>query len=245
MSGRFPADAQQRSVDGRELRDVEVVQDRTDELGPRDGFLQLRRLVVRNTYTDGSVSDAYPCDIVSRRFVDAVTVVLYQRSGEDILVGLRENLRVPIWLRRSESKLPFPDEPRFDTILETVAGVIETQDADEGDLRSTLRSRAAAEAFEEVGMTVPEDAILDLGGASFPSPGITDEKVFFCAAEVDFSAAEPPRGDGSVMEEVGGLVVLTLSEALDRCRDGRIGDMKTEIALRRLQERLEQHRPQP
>lgn len=239
MSKRFPQHAQQRTIDGRKLREVQVVRDRSDELGPRDGFLHLRRLVVRNLYDDGSHSEEYPCDIVSRRFVDAVTVVLYQRTSEGILVGLRENLRVPIWLRRSEDKLPFPDDPRFDTMLETVAGVIETHDAAGGDVRATLRSRAAAEAFEEVGLAVPEEAILDLGGASFPSPGITDEKVFFCAAEVDFDAAQAPRGDGSIMEEVGGLVVISLDEAITRCRDGDIGDMKTEIALGRLRARLD------
>jgi len=49
-------------------------------------------------------------------------------------------------------------------------------------------------------------------------------------------AGVPGARQGS--EEVGGLVVLPLAEALTRCRDGRIADMKTEIALRRLAERL-------
>jgi hypothetical protein len=61
--------------------------------------------------------------------------------------------------------------------------------------------------------------------------------VFFVAAEADLEAAAPPPGDGSVMEEAGGLVILDLDDAIARCRDG-VADMKTEIALVRLRDRL-------
>lgn len=224
--------------DGRRLERVEVLRDRSDELGPKDGFLLLQRLLVRNVYDDGTTSAEYPCDIVSRRCVDAVTVVLFARDGDRVRVGLRENLRVPIWLRRESDKIAFTDDPRHDTMLETVAGILEREDG-EHDLGHALRRRAAAEAKEEVGIEVPLEKILDLGGASFPTPGVTDEKVFFQAAEVDFDRAQPADGDGSTMEEVGGLVIVELDEAIERCRDGRIADMKTEIALLRLRERLQ------
>ncbi|MAE77300.1 MAG: NUDIX hydrolase [Planctomycetes bacterium] len=219
-----------------EVRNVEVLRDRAGELGPRDGFLKLRRLTVRNQYLDGSHSTEYACDVVSRTHVDAVTVVLFERTPEGARVGLRENLRVPVWLRRTNPDVLFPDDPQDDTVLETVAGVLERGDAE--NLEQALVARLVAEAEEEVGLRVDPARVLDLGAAAYPSPGITDEKVFFKAAEVDFATALPPKGDGSTMEEVGGLVVLSLTEALARCHDGRIADMKTEIALRRLREAL-------
>ncbi|MBK9383777.1 MAG: NUDIX hydrolase [Planctomycetes bacterium] len=225
-----------RSSDGVE---VEVLEDRADRCGPRGGFLQLQRLLVRNLYPDGTSSEPYPCDVVSRRGVDAVTIALFEREADGrVIVGLRENLRVPIWLRRRKTDLPFPDDPPQGTVLETVAGILEPADRELGSLRAALRRRAALECEEEIGLPVPEDRILDLGGASFPTPGIGDEKVYFAAAEVRFAHAGSAHGDGSVMEEVGGLVLLELEEALARCRDGRIPDMKTEIALARLRDRL-------
>lgn len=222
---------------GLQLAEVEVLEDRADRVGPRDGFLQLRRLVVRNHYRNGTTSDEYTCDIVSRAAVDAVTVVLYQRTAPSVLVGLRENLRVPVWLRRCSENVLWPDDPAIETLLETVAGVLEPGDG--ATLAAALGARAAAEIREEVGLAVEPTAVVPLGRASFPSPGITDEKVYFCAAEVDFALAQEAHGDGSTMEELGGLRVLPLEDALVRCRDGRIPDMKTEIGLTRLRDRLD------
>ena len=118
------------------------------------------------------------------------------------------------------------------------AGMVEPDDApgDEG-----LRHRAAVEALEEAGVDVPERDLEVLGGETFASPGTTDEKLFFCAVRVDNLERIPrvePTGDGSVMEEWGRVHVLGLHDALARCRDGRIPDMKTELALARLAARL-------
>ncbi|MFQ5506167.1 MAG: NUDIX hydrolase [Planctomycetota bacterium] len=219
------------------LRDVEVLEDRTDQLSPREGFLRLSRLVLTNRYGDSTRSKPYHCDIVSRPCVDAVTVVLYQRDGDRVLVGLREGLRPPVYLRRRKPDLLFPDDPPYGLIHETVAGILEPADA-EHDLETALARRAAAECLEEAGLAVSPADIQDLGGAAFPSPGVADEKVYFKAAEVDFSKAGRPAGDGSTMEESGRLVVLPLDEALARCRRGEIPDMKTEIGLARLGEKL-------
>jgi len=218
----------------REVRDVEIV-----GIEPaRRPFLAIDRLAVRNHYADGRRSETYPCDVVSRRGVDAVTVIVWQRGDDGrVRVGLRENLRPAVWLRRARSAIPFPDdEPEPATVIETAAGIIEDEDA-ALPLPAALRIRAAAECREELGLDVDPAAIEPLGGAAYPSPGITDEKVFFVAAEADLDAAAAPTGDGSVMEEAGGLVVLDLDEAIARCRDG-VTDMKTEIALVRLRERL-------
>ena len=45
-------------------------------------------------------------------------------------------------------------------------------------------------------------------------------------------------GDGTTMEEATRPVVFDLREAIRRCRDGRIPDMKTEVGLLRLADRI-------
>ncbi len=223
----------------RELREIEVVADRTEETGPREGFLQVTRLTLRNRYVNGSQSATYPCDIVSRRGVDAVTVIVWDRAADGgVRVGLRENARPAIWLRPTHSDLLFPgDEPTPATVIETAAGILETIDA-EHPIAEACRRRAAAECEEEIGIKVDPSTIVELGAPAHPSPGITDEKVYFVSVEADLDSAQPPEGDGSVMEEVGGLVIVDLDAAIEQVRTGAAGDMKTEIALLRLRDRL-------
>ncbi len=220
---------------GPRVKELRVLEDRAERLGPKAGFLRLSRLLVQNLYEDGSESKPYPCDLVSRRGTDAVTIALYQRlEGGRVRVGLRANLRPPVWLRRAKDSLLFPDREPCDLCYETVAGILEPSDQGQG-LEAALRLRAHAECREEVGLDVPPDSFEPLGPPSFPSPGITDEKVFFLAAEVDFSEARAPQGDGSVMEEVGGLVLMDLEAFL---RGTTPTDMKTDLALRRLAARI-------
>ena len=49
------------------LEDVEIVEDRTDAVGPRDGFLKLRRLVVRNRYGAGAGTNVEVLDAEALR----------------------------------------------------------------------------------------------------------------------------------------------------------------------------------
>ncbi|HHI81329.1 MAG TPA: NUDIX hydrolase [Planctomycetes bacterium] len=220
---------------GPKLRELRVLQDLAEQRGPKEGFLQLSRLLIQNCYEDGSLSRPYPCDLVSRRGTDAVTIALYQPQPDGrVQIGLRANLRPPVWLRRHKATLLFPDEEPCDLCYETVAGILEAADQGAG-LEAALRRRAQAECLEEVGLNLPLDAFEELGPPSFPSPGITDEKVYFLAAQVDFTQAVPPKGDGSVMEEVGGLVLLDLQDFLESPSPT---DMKTDLALRRLAARL-------
>jgi ADP-ribose diphosphatase len=231
-----------RQIRDKQIRDIQVLEDQSEDKGPKEGFLELSRLILRNLYEDGSESAPYPCDVISRRFVDAVTILLYQDMGAGrVRVGLRENLRAPVFLRRHNPSVLFPDDPPHTTLLETVAGVLEDGDKGE-DLEMALRKRAAEECREEVGIEVDLSAIEDLGAASFPTPGIGDEKVYFKAVACDLDVATVPTGDGSVMEEVGGLAILDLEEALQACREGQIADMKTEIALARFHHRLHSER---
>jgi len=218
-----------------EIRTIEVVEDRTSASRCDEGFLKLARLRLRNHYSDGTTSDVYPCDVVSRPGSDAVVAVLYEVDAERrVHVLLRENTRPPIWLRR-QRRFEHPDPREYDSILEVVAGLIEDGDGP-GD--AGLARRAALEAREEVGISAEAGAFVPIGGETFASPGTSDEKVYFCAGAVKLDEREAPTGDGSVMEEAGGAVLRELGEAIEACRRGEIPDMKTELALLRLADHL-------
>lgn len=211
---------------------LEILEDLGADGSASAGFLTIRRWRLRHRYEDGSASPAYSCDVVSRPGVDAVAVVLWFRDGGGRpQVVLKEGVRPPVWLRRRKELIqPDPDAPLV--LTELVAGILERGDGGPDG----LRRRGAAETREEAGVDLPADAFAPLGGPSFPTPGAADERVDFLVAELPGPppAGGPPGGDGSGMEHGTRVLVLPLDEALRRCRDGRIPDMKTEIGLTRL-----------
>jgi ADP-ribose pyrophosphatase len=209
---------------------IEIIADRTNDVGPDEGFLRLKRFRVQNVYADGTRSAPYDCDVISRRQPDAVAVLLYGRDDKGrVHVVLRSGVRPAVYLRRHKQFVQ-PDVGEHLLLVEMTAGLLEDEDTGpEGVAR-----RAAAEAKEEAGFDVPVAKVQILGAALFPTPGISDEKVFYRAAEVDLDAGASPAGDGSVMEEAGAVVVMPLLDAIQRCRSGAMPDMKTEVALLRL-----------
>jgi ADP-ribose diphosphatase len=214
--------------------DVEVAEDCTARSRCDEGFLKLRRLRLVNVYADGTRSEPYACDVMSRRDVDAVTVVLYEIDGRRrVRVLLKEGLRPAVFLR-SKKQLARPDAKPWLFVAEIAAGVLEESDA----VPRGIERRAALEAHEECGLAVDPASVEPLGGAMFASPGCTDEKVEFRAAHVPVDAAKGGAGDGSKMEEGQRVLVLDLVEAIARCRRGEIPDMKTEIGLLRLCDRI-------
>jgi len=218
------------------VAEIEVVDDLTAQSKCDEGFLRVRRFLLRNTYTDGTVSPSYRCDVLSRQSIDAVAVALWHREHGTIYVHYREGTRPPVWLRRlKQDQLTYPDPSPYDLIGEIVAGVLEEGD----DGPEGVRQRGAIEAREEAGYEVDPSEVRDLGrGGSFPTPGVTDEKIYLVAAEVDPSARGVAHGDGSVHEEGTRMVTCTLREAIQRCRRGELPDAKTELALLRLADHL-------
>lgn len=217
---------------------VEVVDDRTAGSRCDEGFLRVRRFVLRNTFTDGTVSGPYPCDVLSRRRVDAVAVVLWHRdpaSGR-IFVHYREGTRPPIWLRRLKTaELPMADRRSYDLLGEIVAGVLEEDDKGP----QGIRRRGAIEAKEEAGYDVDMSRVHSLGDDGFfPSPGVTDEKVYLLAAEIDPGSKGHAAGDGSIQEQGTRMVTRELRDAIRACRSGEVADAKTELALLRLADHL-------
>jgi len=193
------------------------------------GFLQLRRLRLEAIRPDGSHTREGLYDFVERPMgLDAVVLLLWHRTRAGAVeVLLREGLRVPLRFGRLD---------QAELFTELVAGILEAGDTD-------LRERAAAEALEEAGLRVAASAIEPLGPPMFPTPGMCAELFHLFACEVSAAqreAAETPAGDGSPFEEGARTSWVPLEEALARCARGQIQDLKTELLLRRLHERLSQ-----
>lgn len=215
--------------------DIEVESDAI--VGREGGFLAIRRLRLRNRRADGSLSKTYTCDFLARPYgLDAVVVALYHRAPDGVRVLLREALRPPLRFGRPAEDTPVPDARPYLTFTELVAGIIEREDVDRGI--EGIKHRAAEEAREEAGYRVDPESVMLLGNV-FPSPGAMAEKFWLTAAEVaDPAAQEAVEGDGSPMEEGGSIRWMRIDEAIAACVRGEIEDAKTELALRRLAERL-------
>ncbi len=217
----------------REVAGFDVVEDVTAERGPDEGFLRLKRLVLRTRYVGGDASAPFACDIVSRQHVDAVAIVIYDIVEGVVCVALRRGIRPPLTFRRAKA-IPHATDDAPLMLEEIVAGVLETDDAGPGG----IEARAAAECLEEAGYKITPASVEPLGAPLFASPGVSDERIHFRCVRTDLDERGEPCGDGSVMEEAGSVVLRTLDEALARCDDGRLPDMKTEVGLRRLRARL-------
>lgn len=214
--------------------DFEVEQD--ELAGIEGGFLAVRRLRLRNVRDDGSRSRLYVCDFLVRpKGIDAVVVAVYHRSGDGVQVLLREGLRPVLANGRDPDTLPIPDARPYLTFTEVVAGIIEADDRGE----EGVRRRAAIEVEEESGFSVAADDVQLLGAGSFPSPGSMPEKFWLTAVEVSGPHVQRhAAGDGSPMEEGSTTRWMELDEAIEACVDGRLEDVKTELVLRRLRDRL-------
>jgi len=198
-----------------------------EEVHGEGGFARLRRYRVKHLRDDGQWSEPYLVDSVERPLgVDGVTVLPHDVTpAGEVRVALRRGIRPVAHLGRPGGPL---------TLLESVAGVLERG---EGPGRG-LRRRATAELWEEVGITAPPEAITQLGPPVFLSPGLLAERVYFTEVRVALDRAGEGAGDGTPMEQGSRAVVMTLDRALDACAEGGIQDAKTEIGLRRLDQRL-------
>jgi ADP-ribose pyrophosphatase len=198
----------------------------------------IRRLRLRNRRADGSVSAPYICDAIARPYgQDAVVVCVYARDpaapgGARVLV--RDGLRPAVALGRDATRAPLPEPAPALWLTELVAGILE--DGDRGE--AGLQSRAAHEVDEEAGFAVAPDAVELLGAGMLPSPGSMVEKFYFTAVAVDPAAQHLLAGDGSPMEEGATTRWLALDDAIAACVRGELSDLKTELGLRRLRDRL-------
>lgn len=221
-------------MSSEEITAVEIL---SDEIVGQGGFLAIRRLRVQNRRADGSASRPYLVDFIARDAgLDAVVVAAWHRRADGtIMVLLRDGLRPPLRLGRPTERLVLPEPPRPLHFRELPAGIVEPGEV--GELG--LARRAAAELAEEAGYHLPPAAFVRLGAGSFPSPGAMAERFFFMAVEISDPAMQAAlTGDGSPYEEGARTLWMPLNAAIAACERGELEDLKTEIALRRLAEKL-------
>jgi ADP-ribose pyrophosphatase len=208
---------------------IEIVEDFSSTARCDEGFLQIRRLRVRNRRVDGSTSPVYRVDVVDRPRLDAVAVLVVRKgAGGGFEVLTRMNLRPAAYFRKDKEP-PVPDGRVYLYCEEIVAGLLEPTDhGDEG-----LRHRAAEEVREEAGFEVKPADIKLLGPAFFVAPGILSEKIYLAAVDVTGKSPVGANGDGSPLEEAPEPRWRTVAELRAAIASGEIQDAKTEIALNR------------
>ena len=207
----------------------------SDELVGAGGFLQIRRIRMRNQRADGSISAPYCCDSIARPYgQDAVIVAVFARVGDRIDILLRQQLRPAIFKGRDPARAPLPEAPPAMFLTELVAGILESHDVGEPG----LRARAAAETLEEAGFVVAPEQVILLGAGALPSPGSMVEKFYFTAVEVDPATQQSLGGDGSPMEEGASTRWMEIDAVIAACVAGTLFDLKTEAGLRRLRDHL-------
>ena len=207
----------------------------SDERIGEGGFLVLRRLVLVNQRSDGSVSLPYSCDFVERPYgLDAVAIVVYRRLKGAIEVLLRTGLRPPMQFGRSQH-VPIAEPAPSPFSTEIAAGLIEGHDRG----LDGIRDRACEEVLEELGLALSRERLVSLGAATVPTASVIPERLYLYAAEITAAdVAVALAGDGSPMEEGATTTWWSLNQAVDACVGGEIVDSKTELALRRLRDRL-------
>ena len=208
---------------------LEVVED----ISPQDsnGFLRLVRRRYVAHYPDGSRSEPFVYDEVTRKSLDAVVIAAHYAEGGERFVYLRSCVRPPVAMR---DRVPLREADRGGSLWELPAGLVE---ADEWSPEGVIRC-AQRELHEEVGLDVPLDTLRKLGPNTYPTPGMISERHIFFEVEVDPARRGEPQLDGSALEHFGAVVAVTLTRALAMCNSGEIEDNKTELALRRLAQRL-------
>jgi ADP-ribose pyrophosphatase len=216
---------------------IEIVEDRTASSRCDEGFLHVRRYRALNRRIDGTRSAVYRIDVLDRPSLDAVAVCLWARTPRGVEVLLRRQLRPAVLFRRGKVRALPEAEPLL--YEEIVAGLVE---AGEQGL-AALRRRGAEEAREEAGLEIDPARLAPLGAAFYTLPGIVSEKIHLLEVEVPRGDAAgehdaPLEGDGSPLEEGATLLWRGLDEAIAACESGEIEDAKSELAFRRLRDRL-------
>jgi ADP-ribose pyrophosphatase len=209
---------------------LEVVAD--DSPPQREGFLRLVRRRYRAHYPDGSTSEPFEYDAVHRTRLDAVVIVAHHAARGERQIYLRSAVRPPLLLRE-----PWRDAIPLEGVglWELPAGLVEP----EGELGAESPVRTAQrEIQEELGFEVPLERIRRLGASLFPTAGLIAERINYFELEVDPLERREPTLDGSPLERAGLVVSVGLKAALAMCTSGDIVDLKTELGLRRLEERL-------
>ena len=201
---------------------VRVVRDRTATASATGGFLNLARLDLVTQQPDGTTSDPFPYDLITRAALDAVVIVAHGTRDGRRCVFLRSAVRPPLVVRP-------PPGWHDGALWELPAGLVEPGE--------TPEEAAARELAEEIGIQAAAKVFRPLGPPTFPAPAFIAEQHVFFHVEVDLAVPHgPPTEDGSAVERGATIACVPLEAALEHCRRGTIRDEKSELGLRRLAE---------
>ncbi len=206
-----------------------------EEVGDTGGFLWTRRRSLVLLGPDGSRSQPFPYYSTERHALDAVVVLpFFRMTTGEIWVVLRSAVRPPVALHDPEAP-PGAEASLPVGFWEVPAGLIEPSEAQRG----AILDAALRELLEETGVTATREELQSLGPVTFPCPGVLAERQYFYCVEIDPGRAGAPELDGSALEAAGLLVAVPLAAALRAARAGQVGDMKSELCLRRFAESVE------
>jgi ADP-ribose pyrophosphatase len=180
-------------------------------------FLKLLRVHLIAHYPNGTKSEPFSHDIITRDKPDAVVILPYFIRGESLFLYLRSAVRPAITQRFVEGG----------NLWELPAGLI-----DKGE---TPEEAAARELAEEVGFRMEPSALISLGTPVFSSVGTMAEQLFFYRVQIDPTRKQIPSEDGSPLERYGAVAVTCLDSIRCMISKGMIADMKTELGIRRLE----------
>lgn len=204
------------------------------------GFLRRisRELLLLGSELPEAARRSFIYDEVDRASLDAVVIVPFflapDATGREVaFVVLRSAARPPVLLRSTE-RFQGTLRGQAEPLWEVPAGLVEaTEETEEG-----LRAAAARELLEETGFRVEAAALLSLGAPGYPCPGVIAEKQYFFAARVEPTEQGEILCDGSPLEALGELTAIPLETALAELARFSGIDLKTEVALHRLRQRL-------
>lgn len=209
---------------------LEILEDHSPPAAP--GFLRLVRRQLLAIDEKGQTSAPFVYDEVDRLALDAVVIAAHYVNAEGRRqVYLRSAARPPVLLRAAHRNAN-ASYVRSNGLWELPAGLVEPDElSTEG-----IRRCAKRELEEELGFSVPVDALLPLGPSTFPCPGVIGERHYFFHVIVDPFDRKEPTLDGSAIERLGAIIDVPLADALHWCRLGSLEDAKTELGLRRVAE---------
>lgn len=189
-----------------------------DERNEQPQFLRIERNQYVAHYPNGDKSEPFWHDTVIRKRPDAVIILPYFVQKGTLFIYLRSSIRPSLVNRFVEGG---------GNMWELPAGIIDPGEAPE--------ETAARELMEEAGFEATEEDMVPLGTPCFTSVGTMAELMYFYCVQVDPNRQKTPSEDGSALEK-GAVVAATCIESI-RCMISRglIPDMKTELAIRRIE----------
>lgn len=176
-------------------------------------FLTLRHMKIKLEYPDGTETEEFVHDVVTRGKLDAVVICAFEIRCDEPYIWLRSCVRPAV-----ASRFPFPNV--MGNGWELPAGLV-----DDGE---SPADTAVRELREEIGFEV--DEITELGQPVWGAVGLASERLHFYAVNVTGLERKSPSEDGSALERNGQCICVTFNDAL------KAGDMKTDLGVLRMRD---------